>query len=311
MKCGDRLRWIGALAHGHCSPTPCTFSTMHWQPHHHEWPLLIDGGYGLQVHWFGRFAGYPEWHIERSRLTAHMVAFFFVESSTCWVVLNGKRLDLKQGELLIIRGADEFEFGHDPRRPVVSLSACLAVAQGSEPNILLQRAMPRRKRWPSRMEYIAEFGKVMAVLGTNAPGREFTAAGAVLQWLGYVLSHLRAPVRSGGEAVLGREIVDRILHAQRWATEHLREVVMLDDWARAAGMNPIYFGRVFKRETGDRPMEWLNERRLQLAAHLLEQTPRTVQDIAAECGFTCPFYFSRVFRKRFGRTPSAYRKPAE
>lgn len=282
---------------------------MRWLPHHHDWPLLLEGGFGLQVHWFGRFAGYPDWHIDRVRLTAHMVAFFFVEASSCWCELNGKRLALEQGDLLIIRGADEFEFGHDRRHPAVSLSACLAVSQGSELNILLQRAMPRRKRWHSQKEYIAEFEKGMLALTANNPGRDFTASGAVLQWLGYVLSHLRAPVRSGGQAVAGREMVDRILHAQRWATEHLRGVIMLEEWARAAGMNTIYFGRIFKRETGDRPMEWLNERRLQLAARLLEQTPRTIQDIADECGFTCPFYFSRVFRKRFGRTPSALRKP--
>ena len=130
----------------------------------------------------------------------------------------------------------------------------------------------------------------------------------MLQWLGYILSHLRAPVRSGGQAVAGREIVDRILHAQRWANDRLKEVIMLDDWAKAAGMNTIYFGRIFKRETGQRPMNWLNERRIQQAARLLEQTSRTIQDIAGQCGFGSPFYFTRVFKKRFGKAPSAYRK---
>lgn len=283
---------------------------MHWLPHHHEWPLVHEGGYGLQVHWFGQFAGYPEWHIERSRLTAHMVAFFFVRTSVCWCELNGIRFDLKAGDLLIIRGADEFEFGHDSKHPAISLSASIAVSQGSEPNILLQRAMPRRKRWHSPQEYIANFEKVMTALSSNTSGSEFTRQGAVLEWLGYVLSHLRAPVLSGGRAVAGREIVDRILHAQRWANERFKEIIMLDDWAKAAGMNTIYFGRIFKRETGQRPMEWLNERRLQQAARLLEQTSRTIQQIAEECGFSCPFYFTRVFRKRFGSAPSKYRKPA-
>lgn len=282
---------------------------MHRTPHHHDWPLLVDTSFGLQVHWFGRFAGYPEWRIERVRLTVHMTAFFFVRSSSCWCELNGKRLHLTEGELLVIRGGDEFEFGQEPRRPVVSLSACLALSQGSEPNILLQRDLPRHVRWHSPPEYVAEFEKVMGVLATHAPGREFAISGAVLQWLGYLFGHLRAPVRSGGQAVEGREIVDRILHAQRWATEHLSSVITLEKWAKAAGMTAIYFGRIFKRETGDRPMEWLTERRLQLAARLVQQTPRTIQDIALACGFRCPFYFSRVFRKRFGCAPSSVRRP--
>ena len=215
---------------------------------------------------------------------------------------------LKTGDLLIIRGADEFEFGHNPRHPVVSLSACLALSQGSEPNVLLQRALPRRKHWPSRKAYIAEFEKVMAVLTTSTRGRDFTTSGAVLQWLGYILSHLRAPVRTGVAAVAGREIVDRILHAQRWASEHMRETIRLDQWAGVTGMNAIYFGRIFKRETGQRPMQWLNERRLQLAASLLEQTSLPVQHIAEQTGFQCPFYFCRTFRRRFGQPPSSYRR---
>ena len=281
---------------------------MRWLPHHHDWPLLLESGYGLQVHWFGRFAGYPGWHIDRVRLTAHMVAFFFVESSSCWCDLNGTRLVLKAGDLLVIRGADEFEFGHNPRHPVVSLSACLALSQGSEPNVLLQRALPRRKHWPSRKAYIAEFEKVMAVLTTSTRGRDFTTSGAVLQWLGYILSHLRAPVRTGVAAVAGREIVDRILHAQRWASEHMSETIRLGQWAGVTGMNAIYFGRIFKRETGQRPMQWLNERRLQLAASLLEQTSLPVAHIAEQTGFECPFYFCRTFRRRFGQPPSSYRR---
>lgn len=283
---------------------------MRLQPYHHDWPILLEGGFGLQVHWFGRYAGYPGWHIERDRLAAHMVVFFFVERASCWCELNGTRLDLKAGDLLIVRGADEFEFGHDRRRPHSSLSACLAVSQGSEPNILLQRAMPRRVRWPDPARYVAEFEKVMATLADRRRGREFFASGAVLQWLGYLLSHLRAPLRSGRESSAGREVVDRILHAQRWATEHVREVVTLTAWARTAGMHPVYFGRVFKRETGQRPMQWLNERRLQMALRQLSHTSRSIAEIADDCGFACPFYFSRVFRRRFGRAPSRLRPPA-
>ena len=280
------------------------------RPYHHDRPLLFEGSVGLQVHWFGRYAGYPEWQIGRERLAAHMIAFFFVESSTCWCELNGSRLNLEAGDLLIVQGADEFEFGHDQRHPHVSLSACLAVSQGSEPNVLLQRAMPRRIRWPEPEAYVKEFEKVMAAMTTHSSGRDFTTCGALLQWLGYILSHLNAPVRSGKDAVTGREVVERILHSPRWATEHLRHAVTMEEWARSAGMHPVYFGRVFKRETGRRPMEWLNERRLQIAVQQLTNTPRTIGEIAEDCGFACPFYFSRVFKHRFGRPPSSFRSKA-
>lgn len=277
-------------------------------PYHHDWPLLADGHFGLQMHWFGRYAGYPEWAVERSRLAPHMMSFFFVESSSCWAEINGTRLELATGDFVIIKGGDEFEFGHDSRVPHVSLSASLAISQGGEPNILLQRAFPRRCAWPSHAEFVSEFEKVLAVLGGTTVGQGFALHGAVLQWVAYLMRHLQAPLQKGALTPGGRRGLDAILHAQRWAMEHLAEEITLADWAAAAGMGAVYFGRLFKRETGRRPMEWLNERRLQLAVQQLMHSPRAVAEIAQDCGFVCPFYFSRVFRRRYGCPPSDVRR---
>lgn len=277
-------------------------------PYHHDWPLLADGHFGLQMHWFGRYAGYPEWAVERSRLAPQMMSFFFVESSSCWAEVNGTRLDLVTGDIVIIKGGDEFEFGHDPRAPHVSLSASLAISQGGEPNVLLQRAFPRRCSWHSHTEFVSEFEKVLAVLGGTTVGQGFALHGAVLQWVAYLMRHLHAPLQKGAATPGGRRGLDAILHAQRWAMEHLAEEITLADWAAAAGMGAVYFGRLFKRETGRRPMEWLNERRLQLAVQQLMHSPRPVAEIAQDCGFVCPFYFSRVFRRRYGCPPSDVRR---
>ncbi|EDY16440.1 transcriptional regulator, AraC family [Chthoniobacter flavus Ellin428] len=269
----------------------------------------MDDNFSIQVHWFGRFAGYADWRIDRVRLTPHMVAFFFVEKSACSCELNGSALELRQGDLLIVRGGDEFEFRHDRTKPVTSLSACLSLGQGDEPNVLLQRKLPRRVRWKEPKAYGEEFEKVMAALEESGrPGGALRASGAVLQWLGSILAGLRAPLLGGGEAMRGRTALDRVLHSQRWASERLSEVIMLEQWAASVGMQPVYFGRVFKSETGQPPMAWLNERRLQLSRRLLGQTAHPITQIAAQCGFACPFYFSRIFQKRFGQSPMRYRQ---
>ena len=55
-------------------------------------------------------------------------------------------------------------------------------------------------------------------------------------------------------------------------------------------------------------MEWLNQRRLQMASQYLSSTRKTISEIAAMCGFSDQFYFSRVFRRHFGQSPLRYRK---
>jgi AraC-like DNA-binding protein len=275
-------------------------------PYHHDWKLAFQAEFGLSVHWFGRYGGYPEWEIPASRLAADMVAFFFVEKSSCWAVVNGRRHDLHDGDLLIVSGADEFSYGHDPQQPHTSLSACLALRQGLLTNLLLQVKFERRYAWARPAQFSREFEKALGAFTGAGRWRDLQVAAAVLHWLAYVMDGCGAPMDRSLAA--DRGVVDRILTAEAWANARLKQTITLGEWARAVRLNPIYFGRVFKRETGLRPMAWLNQRRLQLAGQLLAGTRKSVTDISEACGFTTPYYFSRVFRRHFGQSPLVYRK---
>ena len=69
-------------------------------------------------------------------------------------------------------------------------------------------------------------------------------------------------------------------------------------------------GRRLKRLTGMTTGSYLKEVRLQKARHLLEQkTYATVSQVAFSVGFSTPEYFSKIFKKRFGKLPSEYIKP--
>ncbi|MBI5689985.1 MAG: helix-turn-helix transcriptional regulator [Verrucomicrobia bacterium] len=279
---------------------------MAWLPYHHDWRLVHEANLGVRLHWFDRFAGTPDWKVEPSRLAADMVSFFFVERNTCWAVVNGRRWELGPGDLLVVKGGDAFSFGHDPARPHFSLSVSLAFEEGGRANALLYRKFRRRYVWPDPEEYVREFEKVRAALASDSPFRELRINGALFQWLAFVMDRLRPP--RGGAYLEERGVVEKILEAETWAHARLAEVITLPAWARAVGLHPVYFGRVFKRETGLRPMAWLNERRLQLACQLLAGTAKNVTEIAEACGFASPFYFSRVFRRHFGQPPVSYRR---
>lgn len=279
---------------------------MSWLPYHHDWRLLHEANLGVRLHWFDRYAGTPEWRVEPSRLAADMVSLFFVERNTCWAVVNGRRWELGPGDLLVVRGGDEFSFGHDPLRPHSSLSVSLAFAEGGRANALLHRRFRRRYVWADPEEYVREFEKVRAALTQESPFRELRVNGALFAWLAFVMERLRPPLGSAFQD--GRGVVEKVLQAETWAQARLAEVIALPAWARAVGLNPVYFGRVFKRETGVRPMAWLNERRLQKACQLLAGTTWSVTQIAEACGFASPYYFSRVFRGAFGQPPLRYRR---
>jgi AraC-like DNA-binding protein len=275
-------------------------------PYHHDWPLAFEARMGIRLHWFGRYAGYPDWSVERSRLMGDMVCFFFVERESCWVEVNGVRWMLKAGDLMVVQGGDEFFMGHDPRRPHTSLSAALALERGNEANLLRQCVFERRTSLAEPDRYVAEFEKVLASFGSRSERRDLLIAGAIAQWLAVLLDMI-SPGRGIGFSEHSTP-VDRILAAEQWAMARLADSIAIKEWAGAVGLNSDYFARVFRRHTGRRPMEWLNERRLQRASQLLLSSRQSLMEIAERCGFRCPFYLSKQFKRHYGQSPAEYRR---
>jgi AraC-like DNA-binding protein len=65
---------------------------------------------------------------------------------------------------------------------------------------------------------------------------------------------------------------------------------------------------LLKKQTGLAFVEWLTGRRMERAQHMLTHTTDRVSAIANKVGFTDEAYFTRRFTKRFGVSPSAYRR---
>ena len=68
------------------------------------------------------------------------------------------------------------------------------------------------------------------------------------------------------------------------------------------------FIRLFKRETGQSPLRYLTEVKMEAARRLLEAGSLTIDAISDRLGFQNRFHFSRIFRKIVGEPPAAYRK---
>jgi AraC family transcriptional regulator, exoenzyme S synthesis regulatory protein ExsA len=81
----------------------------------------------------------------------------------------------------------------------------------------------------------------------------------------------------------------------------------LEAFAKLCHRSLSAFKREFSQQYGVAPGRWLLERRLQRSAQLLTTTNMSVTDIVFECGFEQPSHFSRVFKTRYGRTPSEFR----
>ncbi|WP_129730225.1 bifunctional transcriptional activator/DNA repair enzyme AdaA [Ectobacillus funiculus] len=73
------------------------------------------------------------------------------------------------------------------------------------------------------------------------------------------------------------------------------------------GVSKYHLQRVFKRNTGMSPLEYVTKLRIDEASTRLQTTEQTITDIAHDLGYTSSAHFSNVFRQQTGYTPSEYR----
>ena len=98
----------------------------------------------------------------------------------------------------------------------------------------------------------------------------------------------------------------------RKAQEYVRnnfsyEELSLDHICAALGVSNSYFSTIFKKETGNTFIGYLTDYSMDQAARLLTETGDKSYIIAKKVGYTDPNYFSYVFKRRFGVSPSKYR----
>ena len=74
------------------------------------------------------------------------------------------------------------------------------------------------------------------------------------------------------------------------------------------GMNPAYFGRIFRQTEGCSVSDYLNQVRLEQAKLLLRTTDAPVAEVAVQVGFSSSNYFYSIFKKNTGITPAVYRQ---
>lgn len=112
--------------------------------------------------------------------------------------------------------------------------------------------------------------------------------------------HARKAVKSQGE--------ERIKRMMLYIRDHYSEKVSLEQIAAAANISERECLRCFHDMLNTSPFSYLMDYRVRRAANLLQETDRTVTDIAYACGFFGTSYFGKVFKKSMNCTPGQYRE---
>jgi AraC-like DNA-binding protein len=171
----------------------------------------------------------------------------------------------------------------------------IADAFHADDRIVIQGKTPIHERVELMLD---EEGSVCWFCTTKLPlfGRDGRVAG------------LKGVTRKLGKANPRLHPFNRMMPALDIICQEYSSNIDLNTLARECHLSPSQFRRTFRKLFGRSPLQFILNVRLQAAADLLTDSSLSVTEIALECGFNEPNYFTRQFRQHIGISPSEYRK---
>ncbi len=90
--------------------------------------------------------------------------------------------------------------------------------------------------------------------------------------------------------------------------ENYMKKISVEEIARSSYLSTTYITKIYKEITGDTPINYLIRLRMEKALEILREGHFSIQDVAKKVGYDDPYYFSKLFKKRFGISPSSYKR---
>lgn len=212
-----------------------------------------------------------------------------------WVVIGKQRVILNPKSLYFIPPHVEVSFAASPTMTVDWLHFHPQSLQ------LLRRLGTHRGVFVFGKRTAQRWGPVCRRIGRlikeKSVGDACRIQAMLLELVGIVLDRL--PEESVATSVAFERLLPVIRYLDANATRH----PSLAELARIASLSPEYFHRFFRELFHITPFQYASDRRMALAQQLLAEGRFSIAQIAEQCGYDDPFYFSRVFRRRFGLAP--------
>lgn len=245
--------------------------------------LLCCGNYSCDNHY----------HVKRS--TYHSFLFIYVIKGNGFIVKNGKEVFVKTNSLMLLDCTKEHEYGTNQGWKIywVHCNGLLCKEWYALINNKNNGIIP--------LDNFAHCYQTMKRLIDNQKYNKGSNEAFTNQLIVNLFSELMVdPIQKENEKPLS--------HIAGYITNNLNKKISLDELAEIACMSKFNFIRVFHKEFGYTPHEFIIYTRINAAKFYLLTTKKSVKEIVYLCGFNNESAFSNTFKKVTGITPGQYKR---
>lgn len=237
------------------------------------------------------------------------------------VTVNGQRIEVTPTSLHLLPWGHEIEYMPDPEQPFRVWGLHLVPHHRMRVPVVMRAAHNPRDplagsvtRWDGPVGppgiVTSSTSERPALLAFALYALELWRLDALVPDIAFALGAMAA--REWERPPLSRPFDDPSVPAElalvlHWVMDHLGSPVTLQSMASMSGRSVSTVRRLFRQHLRRSPTDWVVEQRVDHADTLLSTTHLSIAEVARSCGFSDPLYFSRVFTKRRGTSPTAWR----
>jgi len=227
----------------------------------------------------------------------------YVASGKAHFYLDGVEQVIPAGNMILYRPGEEQQYSYyGTDHPEVYW---LHFTGGNVENILRKYSIADHMRilhTGTSLEYKRIFLQIIQELKLCREDYEALAVNYLQQLLVLIHRQLEQKPREKSQF-----LVEEIDSAIRYFHENYHTLISIEEYAASHHMSVSWFIRRFKEYTGSTPTQYILSLRISNAQTLLDSTNYHITEIAEIVGYDNPLYFSRLFRKHSGMSPSEFR----
>ena len=238
----------------------------------------------------------PEYQLRRSRFDSFFI--MYIVQGTVDIISDNKRSRAKEGDFVFLNCYHPHQYGSSCKLEISWLHFDGTLAPAYYKAIVSQYGNVLTLKNSAELSYT--LNKIFNLFKTASPIQESVISGYITDLLNNILKS------AANLSVQPKIIEDSIAYI----SEHFQEQISLNHLAKIANLSSSHFTRIFTRETGFTPHQYLINTRIEAAKFMLKSSEMSVKDISFSTGFHSESGFCAAFKKWVGVTPTQYRGDA-